>query len=176
MIARASSEARKFYFSTAYNVHFGRGVVIERGAEVTAYDGGCIEIGSDTYIRANTTIIAKGGIIKIGCRGLINAASFISATYSVTIGDDVLIAEHVTIRDADHATQDPEKPFNCQGLEGAPIVLGDSVWLGAKVTVTTGVSIGSRAVVGANAVVTRSLAGGGRYGGVPAQPIRSSQK
>jgi maltose O-acetyltransferase len=39
------------------------------------------------------------------------------------------------------------------GADGAPVRIGNDVWLGAMVTVLTGVSIGDGAIVGANAVL-----------------------
>jgi acetyltransferase-like isoleucine patch superfamily enzyme len=41
-----------------------------------------------------------------------------------------------------------------QGEDVAPVRIGNDVWLGAKVTVLKGVSIGDGPIVGANAVVT----------------------
>lgn len=44
-----------------------------------------------------------------------------------------------------------------------------------KVSVTRGVTIGDRAVVGANSVVTRSLPRRGVYAGAPAVPIGAGE-
>jgi acetyltransferase-like isoleucine patch superfamily enzyme len=48
----------------------------------------------------------------------------------------------------------------------------DNVWLGAGVVVTGGVTIGERAVVGANSVVTRDIPPRTIAAGVPAKVIR----
>ena len=55
---------------------------------------------------------------------------------------------------------------------GAPISLGDNVWLGGGVIVCPGVTIGQDTVVGAGAVVTRDLPGGVVAVGNPARVLR----
>ena len=55
---------------------------------------------------------------------------------------------------------------------GAPITLGDNVWLGGGVIVCPGVTIGSDTVVGAGAVVTRDLPAGVVALGAPARVHR----
>ena len=58
-----------------------------------------------------------------------------------------------------------------------PVIIGDGVWLGANVTVTPGVSIAPKIIVGAGAVVSKDLdKEGWLYGGVPARPIKPLYK
>ncbi len=54
-----------------------------------------------------------------------------------------------------------------------PVTLADGVWLGAGALVCPGVSIGENTVVGAGAVVTRSLPAGVVAYGNPARVIRA---
>lgn len=166
-----SSTLRKIYFRSAYNVRFGADVTVSRGVSIKVFDGGSVDIGAGTHIAPNAIIEAKAAPISIGARSLINTGVFIAASFGISIGDDALIAEYVTIRDADHGYDDASIPFNRQLQRGARVVIGDNVWLGAKVTVTQGVTIGPRSIVGANSVVTRSLDGGGKYVGAPARRI-----
>ena len=58
--------------------------------------------------------------------------------------------------------------------DSRPLTIGDSVWLGAKATVVGGINIGDRAVVGANAVVTKDLPGHATYVGAPARALLSA--
>ena len=51
---------------------------------------------------------------------------------------------------------------------GAPITIGDNVWLGGGAIVCPGVTIGDDTVVAAGAVVTRDLPAGVLAAGVPA--------
>jgi acetyltransferase-like isoleucine patch superfamily enzyme len=52
------------------------------------------------------------------------------------------------------------------------IVIGNNVWLGAKVTVMKGVTIADRCIVGANAVVNRSFYEASMIAGIPAKQIK----
>lgn len=56
-----------------------------------------------------------------------------------------------------------------------PPVIGDGVWIGAKVVVLRGVTIGDRSVVAAGAVVTTSVPPDELWGGVPARKIRNTK-
>lgn len=171
-----SSELRKAYIRRAYAVTFGSHVTVERGAVIRTFDGGSVVIGAGTHVWQNAVIEAKAAPITIGARSLINTGVFIGASFGISIGADALIAEYVTIRDADHAFDDPEAAINTQGMQGREVLIGDGVWLAAKVTVTKGVSIGARSIVGANSVVTRPIGAGEIHAGAPARPIGSRAK
>ena len=51
--------------------------------------------------------------------------------------------------------------------------LGDDVWIGANSVILPGVTIGRGAVIGAGAVVTKSMPSYSVVGGVPARMIRN---
>ena len=55
----------------------------------------------------------------------------------------------------------------------APVVIEESVWLCANVTVLKGVTIGARSVIATGSVVTRDIPPDTLAGGVPAKPLRS---
>jgi acetyltransferase-like isoleucine patch superfamily enzyme len=63
------------------------------------------------------------------------------------------------------------KRFREQPRRELDVVVGDDVWLGAKVIVTAGVTIGEGCIVGAGAVVTRSIPPGSIAVGVPARVV-----
>ncbi len=59
-----------------------------------------------------------------------------------------------------------------QGEDVAPMGIGNDVWLGAKVRVLKGVSIGDGAIVGANSVATSDLPPCAVALGTPARVMR----
>ncbi len=63
-------------------------------------------------------------------------------------------------------------PYRMAGMRSAPICIGNNVWVGAKATVTRGVSIGDNAVIGANSVVTENIPSNAIVAGCPARVIR----
>ena len=73
----------------------------------------------------------------------------------VSIGKNALIGPDVGIYTAGH----PVHPVpRSRDLEFAlPITIGDNVWIGGKVLINPGISIGDNAVVGSGSVVTRDI-------------------
>ena len=58
-----------------------------------------------------------------------------------------------------------------QGVEVAPVVIEDDVWIGLNVVVLQGVTIGRGAIVGAGAVVTKNIPAWSIAHGVPAKVV-----
>ena len=114
--------------------------------------------------------LTEPGRVRIGDDVQIEGYFSVSAAASVTIGDGVLIGSNVAIRDHDHGIA-PGSQRARQPLVAAPVEIGEFVWLSQNVVVLKGVTIGRNAVVGANAVVTRSVPEGAIAAGVPARQI-----
>jgi len=137
-----------------------------------------IEIGEAVFIRPHSRLEAvranadaAPGRVVIGDRAHVEGYFSLSAADSVEIGHDVLIGANVAIRDHDHGTSMAGVHPLRQPLIVAPVKIGDYCWLGQNSVILKGVTIGPRAVVGANAVVTRSVPAGAIVGGVPARQI-----
>nr|WP_281368092.1 DapH/DapD/GlmU-related protein [Helcobacillus massiliensis] len=77
-----------------------------------------------------------------------------------------MFADGVFINSGDHDRRD-----RSQVRPTGPITIGDGVFLGQRVIVLGGVTIGAGATVGAGAVVTRDVPAGAVVAGVPARPI-----
>ena len=89
----------------------------------------------------------------------------------ITIGRDVQIATGVHLLTATHPLE--PGPRRAGWESGAPITIGDNVWLGGGVIVCPGVSIGADTVVGAGSVVTADLPAGVVAVGSPARVTRT---
>lgn len=89
----------------------------------------------------------------------------------IQIGSESLIASGCKFIDHDHAMALEQGPMNRQSCPDAPIVLEDDVWLGVNVVVLKGVTIGTGAVVGAGAIVTKSIPAFEIWAGVPARKV-----
>jgi acetyltransferase-like isoleucine patch superfamily enzyme len=98
--------------------------------------------------------------------GYISNHVAIDCHHEITIGDGVAISKGVTIRDSDNHS------INGSGGPGAPIRIGNHVWIGVHAVILKGVSIGDGAVVAAGAVVNRDVPPNTLVGGVPARVIK----
>lgn len=111
------------------------------------------------------------GRIDIGANVRINQGTVIEAAAHVCIGDDCLIGEYVSIRDASHGMR-TDVPMRLQDQESAPIVIGRDVWIGRGAAILKGVTIGDGAVIGANSVVTKDIPAFAVAAGTPAKVIK----
>ena len=93
--------------------------------------------------------------IRIGAGSFLNLGVMVAAAELVEIGEHCMLANGCFVTDSSHRFDDPDKPVPWQGFTfKGPTRIGDNVWCGANVVVTTGVTIGERCVIGANCVVT----------------------
>lgn len=96
-----------------------------------------------------------GKNISIGDDFYANYDCIILDVCPVTIGDRVLFGPRVCLCTAAHPI---DARLRASGLEyGAPITIGDDVWLGCGAIVNPGITIGARTSVGAGSVVTKDL-------------------
>jgi maltose O-acetyltransferase len=115
-----------------------------------------------------------GQHIHMGDHVYLNVLCTILDCNEVRIGDHVMIGPHVQIYTAAHVLQAESR---IQGWEVAkPIVIEDNVWLGGGAILLPGVRIGRNAVVGAGAVVPRSVPENTVVAGNPARVIRELEQ
>jgi len=99
---------------------------------------------------------------------------------SITIGSHVDIGANTIIMDSDAHSLDYQKRRNIvddlSNKNDSPIVIGDDVLIGANCIILKGVTIGNRSVVGAGAVVTKSIPDDCIAAGNPAKIIKDMRK
>ena len=104
--------------------------------------------------------------IAVGQGTIIGYSTFIDGRDKVTIGNNTDIASEVMIYSQEHDLSAPD--FRAHG---APVKIGDYVFIGPRAIILPGVTIGYGAVVAAGAVVTKDVAEFDIVGGVPAKVI-----
>jgi maltose O-acetyltransferase len=127
------------------------------------------EVGDGVVVRP-PFFCDYGSYISIGARTFVNYDCVMLDVAPIRIGAACQIATGVHIVTATHPLDPEARRLGWESAE--PITLGDNVWLGSKVVVCPGVTIGEDTVVGAGAVVTRDLPGGVLAAGVPARVLR----
>lgn len=126
-------------------------------------------VGEGTTIRPPLSV-DYGSHIRIGARTFANFGLVALDVAEIVIGDDVQFGPNVQLLTPTHPV-DPE-PRRAKWEAGAPITIGDNVWLGGGAIVLAGVTIGENTVVGAGAVVTKDLPPNVVAVGNPARVIR----
>jgi len=122
--------------------------------------------------------VGKDAVLEIGNNVYINYGVHISCNIQIKIGDDCLIAQDVLIMDDDgHPTNWRTRhnywPEGPESRLGAPILIENNVWIGARAIILKGVSVGTDSVIAAGAVVTNSVPPKTLVAGVPAKIIKS---
>jgi maltose O-acetyltransferase len=127
------------------------------------------EVGDGVVVRTEFRC-EYGTPISIGARTFINYGCVMLDVAAIRIGAHCQIASNVQLLTATHPVDPVARRIGWES--GAPIALGDNVWLGGGVIVCPGVTIGDDTVVGAGAVVTRDLPAGVVAVGNPARVLR----
>lgn len=111
-----------------------------------------------------------GSNIHAGDQLFMNFGCVILDVCEVRIGDGCFFAPGVHIYAATHPT---DAALRTSGPEyGAPVTIGNRVWLGGGSIVLPGISIGDDTIVGAGSVVTKNLPRGVIAAGNPCRIIR----
>jgi len=165
-----NSQAISCEISVGKNVRIGIGVVIEKGCKI----GDNVIIGHHVVMRPKT-IIGNDSVIGhlcvfegcsiIGSRVLIHAQCHI--TKDTLIEDDVFIGTGVSTTNTNRIVHGRPYELNIMGpriLRAARVASG--------VTLLPGVTIGSNALIGAGAVVTKDVPDNQVWYGNPAQYVK----
>lgn len=127
--------------------------------------GNNVSIHSDVYILNPESIF-------IGDNVSIHPMCYIQGKGKIKIGNDVSIAHGVTILSENHIFSDINTPIKDQGIDYKMTEIESNVWIGAKASVLSGVTIKSGSIVGAGSIVTKSIDNNSIVAGVPAQLIK----
>ena len=138
-------------------------------------------IGERSIIHARIVFDREGAEISIGDRCYIGA-SLLVCSEKLELGDDVVISWGVTI--VDHNSHSVDFDLRKEDIldwgvgvkrwdnvECRPVIIKDRVWIGFGASILKGVTLGEGSIIGAGAVVTKSVAPYTIVGGNPAREI-----
>jgi maltose O-acetyltransferase len=129
--------------------HAGRNINIEKGAYFG--DGSQIEIGDNSGIGINCRVCGP-----------------------VKIGNNVMMGPEVIVLTVSHKSDRTDIPMREQGhIEPEPVTIGDDVWIGTRVIIMPGITVGKGAIIGAASVVTKDVPEYSIVCGNPARVIKS---
>jgi acetyltransferase-like isoleucine patch superfamily enzyme len=151
-----------------------RGMVfLSRGARVRCVRGlGHLEIGRDVWLGSGTAIRCHEGFLRIGDRVVFGGRDTVNCYLEVDIGRDCIFADDVYVGDFDHRYDDPGVPIQRQGIAKSPVRLGPDCWVGTKVVILRGTTVGRGSVLAASAVVRGRIPDRSVVAGVPGRVVK----
>jgi acetyltransferase-like isoleucine patch superfamily enzyme len=147
----------------------GRGASVRR-ARLDVLPFNKFNIGKKTIIEDHCVINNGVGDVFIGNNTLIGIGNVIIGP--VTIGNNVIFAQHIVLSGLNHEYRDINTPIVDQKVTVAPIVVEDDCWIAANSVITSGVTIGKHSVVAGGSVVTKDVPPYSVVAGNPAKLIR----
>ena len=142
-----------------------------------------LQLGANSLLRGTVTYNKNNSSLIVGDNTAINGSTLFSIASSVQIGRNVLISFECLIMDHDGHSLDSDirkkdlpdllsgKPKSWDDVGIKIIKINDSVWVGARVTILKGVTIGEGSIVASGSVVTKDVSPFSIVGGNPARKI-----
>ncbi|GAB3021283.1 acyltransferase [Niabella terrae] len=152
----------------------GKGARIRGSVRLDIFPYNKFHLGAGSIIEDFATVNNGVGDLYIGRETIIGIGSVLIGP--VSIGDHVMLAQHIVVSGLNHGYEDISLPPSKQPVSCKEIVIGDNVWIGANAVITAGVQIGKHAIIGAGSVVTRSVPAYAVAAGNPARVLKIFNK
>ena len=150
--------------------HRGRHSVIHRSVRMDTPPYRKFSLGDYSVVESFSCINNAVGDVLIGDHTRIGLHNTIIGP--VKIGDNVNLAQGITVTALNHNFNDPSKRIDEQGVSTSAVNIGNDIWIGTNAVILPGVSIGNHSVVAAGAVVTKDVPAHTLVAGVPAKVIK----
>lgn len=161
----------------ASRVRIGRWTILEDGVLLDGFGVHGVKIGRSCSIGAYSRLIASSNLKSLG-EGIeisdgVGLGEFcrIGGSGGVFIGSNTIVAQYLSLHPENHVFDQPGILIKNQGVLRKPIRIGSNCWIGAKVTILSGVEVGDNCVIGAGSVVTKSFPRNSIIVGVPGRIV-----
>lgn len=146
---RVGTPLRTEYLRRRKAAAFGPGSSVSRGCRILRPES--LRIGAGVRVARDVTMDARGGLV---------------------LDDHALVGFESVLLTYTHNADRIGVPIQDQGFWSAPVTIGPRAWLGMRVMVLPGVTVGEDAIVASGAVVTRDVPPRTVVAGVPAEVLR----
>ena len=169
---------RRVHFTAPGRICFGAFVQVGDYCRLSGLGKKGLHIGHHCNIGAFSSLIVSTsyqdpgeGIILEDHVGL-GEYAYLGGAGGLRIGRGCIIGQYFSCHPENHKFQQPDEEIRFQGTSRKGINIGPDCWIGAKVTVLDGVTIGRGCVIAAGSVVNRSVPNYAIIAGVPARVIK----
>jgi acetyltransferase-like isoleucine patch superfamily enzyme len=168
-----TSELRKVWIRLSHpgaHIELPRTCYLGPGFSLDIPSGGTFIAGEGVEFRRGFRAeIAGEGRIVIGARSVCTYYVLMQCTTAIEIGESCMFGQSTIVVDGQHRFRDLEQPMLAQGYDFTPVHIADHATITTKATIMA--DVGERALVGANAVVTRPVPPFTVVAGVPARVL-----
>jgi acetyltransferase-like isoleucine patch superfamily enzyme len=154
----------------------GDHVYISALATQGVFIGDQVGIGAFSRVVVSTSLNSIGSFIRIGSNVGVGEFAYLGGAGGLEIGNDTIIGQYFSCHPENHIYDNVDALIRHQGVTRQGIHIGSNCWIGSKVTVLDGVTIGNGCIIAAGAVVTKSFPDNCVIGGVPARVIKMRTK
>ena len=167
--------------SVQYGRHLqcGKNLNLQAFSSINALSYNGVKIGNNftlgkySIIECTGVLRDVGNSLTIGNNVGMNHYCFIGARGDIIIGNNVIFGPRVSIFSENHNYSDQSRLINEQGVTKGKTIIGDDVWVGANVSIMSGVEIGDGCVIASGAVVTKSVSPYSIVAGIPAKVLKN---
>ena len=149
--------------AVVYKLAYGKGLQfsgmphISRTATIRIRRGASAKIGAVSNLADGVILSVSGkGKFTIGNNSSMGFYTVVTCHHKITIGNNVMIAPHVSMYDHDHEIHVVGNMKDA-GYTYGEIVIEDNVWIGDNVIILKGVHIGSGSVIAAGSLVNEDV-------------------
>ena len=114
--------------------------------------------------------------MRVGDKCVFGRDNTVNCYLDVEFGEGSIVADWVYVCDFDHVYDDVTIPIKDQGIVKSPVRIGPDVWVGTKVTVLRGTTVGHGSVLAAHAVVRGDIPPMSVVGGVPGRVLKDRRE
>jgi acetyltransferase-like isoleucine patch superfamily enzyme len=153
------------------NIRFGPGTYLGPGFSLHMPFGGTFVTGEGVEFRRNfrAELAGPDSRIEFSARAVCTYDVLVQCTTTIEIGERCLLGQSTILLDGNHRFRDLGRPVVEQGYDFSPIRIEDDAAIMSKCTIIA--DVGTRAFIGANAVVTRPVPPYTVSVGAPARPV-----
>ena len=152
------------------DISFGRDVYVGPGFSLDIPGPGTFHVGDGVEFRRGFRAeVAGDGRISIGAGSHFTYYVLMQCSTTIDIGERCMFGQSTIVIDGAHRFRDLTRPMLEQGYDFTPILIEDDATITTKCSIMA--SIGTRAFIGANSVVSRPIPPYVVAVGAPAKPI-----
>jgi carbonic anhydrase/acetyltransferase-like protein (isoleucine patch superfamily) len=163
------------------NIHAGKDTMICLGEKCAVLthsvlrNGKGVEIGNGSSVSSYCNIFPRepgyDGKFIMGQGSNIGDNTIIDTSDDVIIGDQVALGPFDIVYTHDHNYHSDTFAAWKGGVQTGKVIIEDGAWIGARVILLPGITVGRRAIVAAGSVVTKDVIAGDIVGGIPAKSL-----